>query len=171
MKMKLGLAIILLGSSIFRLSAQEVAFNFEDGNKSIWTKATSIYTISKDKAVSGSASLKYNLAELPTNEKENMQVFLGGGEGVKLNAGTYIVSMKFLASENLKGGGFSVTVPKPWTAINFKTNKVEKGKWIDLSQEIVLTEATEKLCITVSANPQWGVTGTFYIDDFKIIKK
>lgn len=171
MKMKLGLAIILLTSSILRLSAQEVAFNFEDGNKSIWTKAKDVYTISNEKAVSGKYSLKFNCPQPPANEKENMQVFLGGGEGVNLSAGTYLVSLKFMADENLKGGGFSITVPKPWTAISFKTNKVEKGKWVDLSQEIVLSEPSEKLCVTVSANPQWGVTGVFYIDDIKIVKK
>ncbi|WP_366184335.1 hypothetical protein [Flavobacterium ovatum] len=105
------------------------------------------------------------------NENENFHVKNLGSEGVKLSVATCMVSLKVLADENLKAGGFNITVAKPWTTTNFKRNKVEKGKWIDLFQELVLPETSEKLNITVSANPKWGGTGIFYIDDLTIVKE
>ncbi|WPR71402.1 hypothetical protein SLW70_15920 [Flavobacterium sp. NG2] len=171
MKIKLVFAFVLLTTSVFKMSAQEISFDFEDGNKRIWTKAKEVFMVTNEKAVSGKSSLKYNVTELPANEKENFQLFLGGNENVKWSSGTYIISLKFMADENLKATGFNINVMKPFAAANFKINKVEKGKWIDLSQELVIAEDSERLSLSVSGNPKWGGTGTFYVDDIKIVKK
>lgn len=168
MKMRIALILGFLSFVTMNLKAQETVIDFETGEKALWTKSKEFISITNEKAVSGTYSFKYSCNEIPAGV-ENFQGYV---ESNKIfSPDTYSISLKIWIDESFKGTNFNLNFSKPWSSTSWKINKVAKGQWVEMYQEVVVEKESSKFYVSVSANPKWGGTGTLYIDDIKIVKK
>ena len=164
---KIVLIVVFTLVGIMNVSAQDISFDFENSKKEWWTKYKDIWSISNDRAAEGTKSLKFSCSEFPSDVK-NMQIL---NSGVQLTEGTYTINAKIFIEEGSEITGFNINLKKPFTSVKFKLKKVSTGKWVDISQEMVVEKDGSNLVVAVSTNPKWGGKGVFYLDDIKISKK
>lgn len=178
------LGTLFLGLAAFNSNAQDhpnnlldkQVFGFEESANPWFMQNKEFFSLTNEKAASGKISLKFACDDAAKMDKK-VQVQSGSKKDVdtkykvNLDAGDYIMYVKVFAAEeapksfniNVFGGEF--------TPVNFKLDKVEKGKWVELSQKISLGDIKDgKLHVSVSANPKFGGAGVFYVDDIAIEK-
>ncbi|NIJ45333.1 hypothetical protein FHR24_001801 [Wenyingzhuangia heitensis] len=132
------------------------------------------YERTTDKFASGSASMKFESTDttpFPTPFISSNAFAAPDG----IPAGTYSMSLKLFIESGSDIKAFRTIVNKPtWVQRDWNLESIERGKWIELKQEIVFTgdvptDASFQLRILSSLNP--GVTGAqkLYIDDISIV--
>ncbi|MDO6760959.1 hypothetical protein Q4566_12165 [Tamlana sp. 2_MG-2023] len=164
---KLVVVITFLSLNVMNIAAQDVVFDFENVQKEWWTKYKEIWSVSIEKAAEGTKSLKFSCSDFPAGAN-NIQI---QNNDVKLSPGTYTITSKIFIEEHSKVVGLSINLKKPFVKTSIKLNKVPTNQWVSISEEILVEKESSVLIISVSTNPKWGGTGTFYLDDFKITSK
>ncbi|MDO7173140.1 hypothetical protein [Mariniflexile sp. AS56] len=164
---KLAVVIAFVSLNAMNITAQDVKFDFENVQKEWWTKYKEIWSVSTEKAAEGTKSLKFSCGDFPAGAN-NIQI---QNKDVKLSPGTYTITSKIFIEEHSKVVGFSINLKEPFVQTGFKLNKVPTNQWVSISEEMLVEKEASVLIISVSTNPKWGGTGTFYLDDFKIISK
>lgn len=154
-------------------------FSFESGEKSWYVQHKENWTLTTEKAASGTSSLKYSCSDIST-APVLMQVHAMAGKDVQpekviLAPGDYTISLKVWLTDTAPIS-FSTSIAErkdisPFFLISWKLKNVEKNKWVELSQKISIeSPLNSRMVISVSNNPKWGGAGVIYIDDIKIVK-
>lgn len=103
------------------------------------------------------------LSQISTIESENLTT----------DKGVYNVSLQVWVDENTTISNFYTQVLNPWVSLKWDISSVAKKEWVTLSQEMVLSTnaINSEFRFLVNNQPELGGgKGTFYIDDFKIVK-
>ncbi|MFR9524091.1 MAG: hypothetical protein SNH94_05925 [Rikenellaceae bacterium] len=156
-------------------SAQKLSLGFE-GDKEWWIqpKYRESVLITSEKAAEGQKSLKIDCKDFGEENSVTAQMIKETHQIIS-PAGVYTITLKVFLPENPPLG---ISTPIKDNAsdyfqpISWKLKGVEKGKWVELSQEIELKELEAGvMSVTLFANPKWGGVGCIYVDDIKINKK
>ncbi len=141
------------------------------------TEVAPVFSRVTDKLFSGNASMRYSSEGISTVTLQGSNFSVPNG----VPSGTYFVSYKvFLETGNTMQSFTTIVDPKGgdkkketnWDVS--EANSVERGKWIEISQEIVLENSIDsgvRFDLKVDEATNVGVTGTqiIYFDDLKFI--
>jgi len=157
----------------------ESAVEKSNMEKGWYFPAPNVYSLSNEKAATGTYSLKFYVPDVKTISSD-LQGFCGAGvanpSGSKLTIsdGSYEVSIKVFIGNDAP---YSIMTAfgdgSAWTQLDWNLSKVAKNQWVTLTKTQKFSSMTNaKLTLKVkSTNLTDSGTCTLFIDDISIVAK
>ncbi|AZQ63911.1 hypothetical protein EI427_17270 [Flammeovirga pectinis] len=168
-------SIFAQGDFVYRAknNLDESFFSFEEGVESWWTTDKEYWSITDEKKVTGSFSLKYSCDKVP--EQKNIKIKslpLLSIHKINIKAGVYNMYAKvWLGEQHPKSLLINITGDNGWASASMKFKKVETGKWIEVSQKITVnTVKNGNMVMSIPTSSTYGGPGLIYVDDIYLEK-
>ncbi len=145
-----------------------------NGGEGVWftSPAGDFFSVSDEKAVTGTYALKYNCPDVSSLPATKIQMGLGNADTdnsyLNLDAGNYDVKCKIWIDPACTVTSIDLNIKQPWAASNFDLTALATGEWVELSNMVTLGEASVNSNFQIVLKEANYGTGTFYIDDITI---